>query len=790
MAREIKTTIAVDGEAKFKKAISEASKSISNMGTELTLAAAQFKADGDAMKLMESRSKTLRKEIEQQKNIVKAMEGAVQDATKKYGENSQQVERWKAELNRAQAKLTNLNSELSNNQQGLDRNGKAFDSAGNKAQSAAGQVGNLSKAMGETSRAKFDYLAFSTAMDKLVSKAKTVAKVMINVGKGAWDMVAESAAWADSLKTEALVEGVDVETLQSWYYAARFVDTEVSDIFTDMDKVFDKATSGSKEAEESFRKLGVSIREGGEAGGKFGGGTEGQLRSRQDIFWDTIEALGRMTDGNEKNAAAMDLFGKKAKELNPLIKEGRAGWEKFCQEAKASGYVLDETAVDSLGGFDDSLQKLEASIEAAKNTLSVELAPAMKTIADAFTTLIDEFNAWAKSEEGQAALKGLSDAIASVVASLTGEVDFKALVEGATEVIKKLGEAFTWAAEHPEEVLNSVRDALKTIAGLTIGKTVLDFLTSLQAIGRPIGSLFSGITKLFGGTSSTGNDTNKWGVDLSKTGAAIRGGLKVAGTTVAETALFALPFALGIDGMIQDQQKMQEALKKGRLQADAYAATAGAYAGSSGMYDIWDALTKATSVTGTKDQGNLEQFAQHYMSWFNDEVTDTAMDQLTEAMTGDQYDRFHEAMLDVITGTHHYSSESMDGFIGALTDAAEKAEELLKDQPVKLPAELKPDISKLQMELNNSPFRVPVIFDYSRGLKLPGHANGLPYVPFDGYPALLHKGERVMTARENNYNNNSNLYVEKMYMNNGMDAQALASVIGAQQRRAMAGCGN
>ena len=35
------------------------------MGTQLTLAAAQFKKDGDAMKFMESRSKTLKSEISQ-----------------------------------------------------------------------------------------------------------------------------------------------------------------------------------------------------------------------------------------------------------------------------------------------------------------------------------------------------------------------------------------------------------------------------------------------------------------------------------------------------------------------------------------------------------------------------------------------------------------------------------------------------------------------------------------------------------------------------------------------------
>ncbi len=58
---------------------------------------------------------------------------------------------------------------------------------------------------------------------------------------------------------------------------------------------------------------------------------------------------------------------------------------------------------------------------------------------------------------------------------------------------------------------------------------------------------------------------------------------------------------------------------------------------------------------------------------------------------------------------------------------------------------------------------------------LPGHADGLAYVPYDNYVARLHKGERVLTAKENkeymnkdisnktvNQNNIFNFYPQKM----------------------------
>jgi len=73
------------------------------------------------------------------------------------------------------------------------------------------------------------------------------------------------------------------------------------------------------------------------------------------------------------------------------------------------------------------------------------------------------------------------------------------------------------------------------------------------------------------------------------------------------------------------------------------------------------------------------------------------------------------------------------------------------------------------------------------------HANGLWSVPSDNYLAILHKDEQIIPARQvqqNNRSYSSNLYVEKMFMNNGQDAQGLADRMAAQQRRDAQSLGN
>ena len=123
------------------------------------------------------------------------------------------------------------------------------------------------------------------------------------------------------------------------------------------------------------------------------------------------------------------------------------------------------------------------------------------------------------------------------------------------------------------------------------------------------------------------------------------------------------------------------------------------------------------------------------------------------------------------------------------------------DEKAEVPVEAKVDdneAAKIAGEIGT--VTVPAALDWrpsymqGYGQQTPGwggHANGLAFVPSDGYLAILHRGERVLTASQNrNYTANSNLYIENMHMGGGMDAQALAEAMSAQNRRISAGFGS
>ena len=219
-----------------------------------------------------------------------------------------------------------------------------------------------------------------------------IGAAAISGAKALTDMSVNAAAYADNMITASSVTGLSTESLQAYNYAADLVDVSMETMTKSMAKQVKSMASardGSKAYAEAYKQLGVSVTD-----------ANGQLRDSETVYWECIDALGAIENETERDALAMQLFGKSAQELNPLIAQGSEGIAALTEEAKAMGAVMSEESLAKLGAFDDSIQRLSAGSEAAKNALGLVLLPELQTLADSGVSLLGEFTSGMIQAEG------------------------------------------------------------------------------------------------------------------------------------------------------------------------------------------------------------------------------------------------------------------------------------------------------------------------------------------------------------------------------------------------------
>ena len=465
MADEIKQKIVLEGEKEYSAALKEANRNLKTLRSALKAETAELGANASAQQKNETKTRSLKKQIEQQEKIVNTLKTALKEVKDKYGDNSDEVAKWEQKLNAARYTLADMNNKLQTAEQALKAEQDALKDSTNAYGDAADAASDYANAV-DSAGATADGITFQsvmTAADNLTNKLKSAISFIIQVGKSAWEWMGDSGKWADELSTDATKWGVDRETLQGWRYAARFVDTEVETIA----RAFTKLTNRGDATNKKLKEIGI-IADSGVKG--------------QDLFWQVVESLSAMDDEAKRDAAAMDIFGKSYQELLPLINAGREAWEGYVEEAYEKGLVLSEDQVDSLGQVDDANQRLNASWEAMQHTMAAELAPAFTTIADSMADLINSFTEWSKTEAGQKTLSDLGNAIAELVDAFVGEQNFQTIVDGAAGAIRGLTDALGWIKDNWSKVEIGLKGIGLAFAGLTVGKDVLSALMLIKGI--------------------------------------------------------------------------------------------------------------------------------------------------------------------------------------------------------------------------------------------------------------------------------------------------------------------
>ena len=271
---------------------------------------------------------------------------------------------------------------------GVDRNSEQYMALQREIISTEQELGRLQTAARDSNArlsqvgAICDKVADKT--DKLAQKtAKFSGAAAAGLGalvKAGYDAVTMS----DDLNTKSKQSGFTTAEIQAFEYAADRIDVSTDVIIGAGRKLKTTMKSTNKDTQAAFKQLGVETTN-----------LDGTLRNSTDVFWDCVEALGNVEDETERDALAMQIFGKSADELAGLIDDGGAAFHECAKEAEDLGLILDQDTLDSLNAVNDEIDKIKAMFKAAwaKNGAKVveKLTPAFEKLAAKIENLVEWF---------------------------------------------------------------------------------------------------------------------------------------------------------------------------------------------------------------------------------------------------------------------------------------------------------------------------------------------------------------------------------------------------------------
>ena len=458
MAANIKgLTVEIGGDTtKLGKALENVNKKSKSLSGELGQINRLLKLDPGNADLLAQKQKVLAEAIDNTADKLKTLKEAEKQAQKQFERGEVSEEQVRA----LQREVINTERKLDSYSKAAKETESAIKGVGDESEKTEKKSSELGKTLGEAAKKGLAAVAAVAA-----AAATGLAAATVN-----------AAAYADEILTLSTVTGMSTADLQAFGYAAGLLDVEVETLTKSLaknTKSMSSAAAGSKTYVDAYAQLGVSVTD-----------ANGNLRDGETVYWEAIDALGQMANETERDAIAMQLFGKSAQELNPLIEAGSEKVNELKQEAKDVGAVMSDDTLQALGAFDDSIQRLKGSAGAAKNALGGVLLPDLQLLTDTGTDLLNEFTTKLNESGG-----GL-DGFISTAGSMSGRI---------SGILTSLASAIIAAVPK-----------ITQVAGQIVMKLVEGFNTYLPVVvakgGELLGKLGEGIKNAMPGLISKGLD--------------------------------------------------------------------------------------------------------------------------------------------------------------------------------------------------------------------------------------------------------------------------------------------
>ena len=403
----------------FVKGVDEMMSKVKDLNKSLT---ENKKAQKEASKEISDAEKELKK---LDKEIAKSGE-ATEEQKKKREQLNAVIKDGKDKLDALRVVEGQLRKEITDTNDSIGKQKKAYEQLTSSIEGAKASGSDLAKEIGVIGAA---------------AAASTAAIVKF---------VGDAAAWADSMNTMRDVTGISTTDLQKFAYASELVDVSMETMTGSLTKLTRNMqgalNNSSGTAAQAFKALDVQIKDG-----------TGHLRDRQQVFYEVIDALGKVSNETERDALSMNIFGRSAEQLNPLIKGGAETLKALGDEAERAGLILDQKTLDSLHGFNDEIDKIKSKGGQIAKIVGAEALPAVEGLTEAADDLLNEVKQMADSGELSAMAKSAGQLIKQ------GVTDLKNLV--------------SWVLKHKE----AVAGAAGAMVGFKVGMSIGGLINSLMA---------------------------------------------------------------------------------------------------------------------------------------------------------------------------------------------------------------------------------------------------------------------------------------------------------------------
>lgn len=675
----------------------------------------------------------------------------------------------------------------------------------------------------------------ASSLEGTFSKIKKFAAGALSVAalKKGFDAVVDLANatsdYGDKVDKQSQVLGLSRKAYQEWDYILGQNGASIDSLGVSMktlNSLVLDAAAGGKESKNAFAQLGLGIHE------------IEQLEPEKQ-FEEVVRAFQKMPAGAQKSALAVKIFGRNGMELLPLLNQSSTSIDELRARAEELGIIMSDDAVDASVAYNDAMDDLNRTFNGLKYSVGAKLLPAFTTavqkvtgfagkISKAFQengiqgvwdTLVESFKdikwptwsdvkstairAWNTIKEGAKNLAGLvfgtnSDGsvawptwedVKQKAADVWNGIKDKALAiadtAGALVFGKNEDGTVAWPTwedvkTKAEEVWGAIKAGALNLAGLVFGKkedgsvdwpTWDDVKAKASEVWETIKAGAKGFAGLVFGTKEDGSVawpdltvimvsfTNWWDNTVKP---AIQ---EAAKWTIQ---LFGLPeetaesFGNIVSAWWDPLKKAAEDVLNWALNLPDAPYDAGTQ-----LHDIivewWDGV-----------KTNL----QNLLNWvlglpkIGDEDGTSMVDTVKTWWT-DKVVPFLGDVLNFTLGL--FGLPSVDDMVQSI----ETWWGSVKEKVGNLVLDIIPSIFGLPTESPSTVWESDSGHNHGGGGR--GFAKGLNYVPFDGFPALLHRGEQVITASQARRNRGIS------GGSTGIDTGAIASAVSGAIRSAMEG---